>query len=339
MKFTIYKNDIINQLSNLSRVTSKIQPNINIIADNDNIILNSTNGSIILQYKLKANDISGESVSVNAKEIYSLFDRLQGKIEFNNGAIKCGKIKLKIGVEKNIKLEPTSLPFNEGKIINLNNFKEVIKKRLFACSKSEYQEIIKNICINGKEACSTDSNILSLGTFEQEIGEFLIPQEVANEITKCFEGEEIEIAEEGNKVLYKNDNVELISFKVNGAFPKYEQLLPKFTSGGAKINSKDLLKNLEILSLIATENKRVKLTLENNKLLLSVISSNNSGDIEQEIEYTDDKFEVYFNIDYLISMLKNIGSENIIFRFDNPSSACTFETATDYTLIMPMLVK
>ena len=336
MKFTVYKDDIINQLNNLQRVTSKAQPNILIKAEDDFIVLSSTNGSIILEYKIEARNVSGEAVSVNAKEIYSIFDRLQDKIEFDNGKIKCGKIKLQIAIEENIKLEPTSLTFNEGKIINLNNFKEVIKKRLFACRKDDVNAILRSICINGNEVCATDSNVLSLGIFEQEIGNFLISQEVVNEIIKCFDGENIEIAEQGNKVLYKSDNVKIIGFKVVGEYPKYKQIIPHYTCEGVELISKNLLKNLEILKLIVDEYKKIKFTLKENKLLLSVLTTKNIGEIEQEVKYKGENFEAYFNVEYFIDIIKNCNSEKVIMKFDNPISPCTFEANNDYMILMPM---
>lgn len=336
MKFTVYKEDIINQLNNLQRVTSKAQPNIIIKAEDDFIVLSSTNGSIILVYKIEARNVSGEAVSVNAKEIYSIFDRLQDKIEFDNGKIKCGKIKLQIAIEENIKLEPTSLPFNEGKIINLNNFKEVIKKRLFACRKDDVNAILRSICINGNEVCATDSNVLSLGIFEQEIGNFLISQEIVNEIIKCFDGENIEIAEQGNMVLYKSDNVKIIGFKVVGEYPKYKQIIPHYTCKGVELVSKDLLKNLEILKLIVDEHKKIKFTLKENKLLLSVLTTKNIGEIEQDIKYNGKEFEVYFNVEYFINLIKSLDSEKIEMKFDNPISPCTFEANNDYMILMPM---
>lgn len=337
MKFTVYKGDIINQLSNLQRITSKTQPNIIIKSEDDFIILSSTNGSIILEYKIEARNVLGEPISINAKEMYSIFDRLQDKIEFNNGEIKCGKIKLKIRVEENIKLEPTSLPFNEGKIINLNNFKEVIKKRIFACRKDDVNTILRNICINGDEACATDGNVLSLGKFEQEIGNFLISQEIVNEILKCFDGDEIEISEQGNKVLYQSKNVKLIGFKVTGEYPKYKQIIPHYTSKGVELISKDILKNLEIFKLIVDEHKKIKFSLKENKLLLSAITLNNSGDIEQDVEYKDKEFEAYFNVEYFIDVIKNCNAEKVTMKFDNPDSPCTFEANDDYMILMPML--
>ena len=88
--------------------------------------------------------------------------------------------------------------------------------------------------------------------------------------------------------------------------------------------------------MIVDEYKKIKFTLKENKLLLSVLTTKNIGEIEQDIKYNGKEFEVYFNVEYFINLIKSLDSEKIEMKFDNPISPCTFEANNDYMILMPM---
>jgi len=338
MKFKIHQQDLIQPLSNLVRIASKMQPNIQIEAFENNIMkLSATNGSLILEYKIKADEISGEGVNVEAKNFYEIVSRLDKQIEFDNGLIKNGKRKLTIGIDVNINSKVVSLPDKASLNINLIDFKQVVKNRLFACSKQEYAEALRSICINGDEIVTCDSNVLSIGKLKDPIGEILLSQELVWELIKVFDCDSVKMINDNNKLIFFNENITLTGFKVNADYPKYKQLLPKYSSNKIKLPKDEIIKNLELMSIVASKDKpTVSLIFENDKL--QIVNVANKEDVmELDIDFKDDKKQIAFNIEYLKNVLKNSDGD-IELQFENPLSAAIFTTANDYIILMPTKV-
>lgn len=340
MRFKICQKDLIEALTNLVRITSKTQPDIYIKPAEDNyLILSSTNARLILTYKIKADEISGEEISIEAKKFYEIVSRLDGLIEFDNGIIKNKKRKITIGVksENLVKLFDV-LNNKQSIVIDLEDFKKVVKKRLFACSKQEYAEALKSVFINNNEIITCNSNLLSLGKLKEPIDSILLSQETVNEIIKIFKSDKIYFINENNKLIFYNDITTLIGYKVNANYPKYEQLLPKYSTKKIKLPKAEILKNLELMLIVADKEKpNVRLIFNENKLKL-VNSVNNEDVIEVDIDYKGEKREIAFNINYLIDIFKNTDEDNEI-QFINSSSSAVFTTSEDYNLLMPVLIK
>ena len=337
MQFTIGQFELIQPLSNLLRNTSTVQSYVQIEKVNDNEIkLTSSNGSIILQYKLLAKIVAGEPVMVNAREFFDIVSKLDGIIDFNDGLIKNGKRKIKIGVinECHYKLDEIT---KEAKTIDLTDFKSVIKNRLFACAKGEFQQILQCLCINNNEVCATDGNILSIGHFKTDLGELLINQNLANEIIKCFDCNEINLIDDTNKIIFYTDTIKLIGYKVSGLYPKYQQLIPHYDMKPITLNKNEIINNLELMLIVANKTApTVIFNFENNKLTLKERNEASTADVE--VSYDLEPFEIAFNINYLISILKNCTGDGVEMQFNDSLGACVIKTDSDWNLIMPVKI-
>lgn len=337
MQFTIGQFELIQPLSNLLRNTSPQEhyKYVQIEGVNDNEIkLTSSTGSIILQYKLQAKLVTGEPVMVNAKEFFDIVNKLDGVIDFNDGLIKNGKRKIKIGVinECRYKLDEIT---QEPKIIDLTDFKNVIKNRLFACSKQEYQQVLQCLCINNDEVCATDSNIMSIGHFKSDLGELLINQNLANEIIRCFDCENVNLVDDNSKIIFYTDTIKLIGYKVSGIYPKYQQLIPHYEMKPIVLNKNEIINNLELMLIVADKvTPTVIFNFENNKLTLK--ERNEASTAEVELNYDLEPFEIAFNINYLIAVLKNCTGDNVKMQFKDNLGACVIKTEYDHNIIMPV---
>ena len=329
MQFTIGQFELIQPLSNLLRNTSTVQPYVQIERVNDNEIkLTSSNGSIILQYKLLAKIVAGEPVMVNAREFYDIVSKLDGVIDFNDGLIKNGKRKIKIGVVNECRYNIDNIQ-GQAKTIDLTDFKAVIKNRLFACSKQEFQQVLQCLCINNNEVCATDGNIMSIGHFKSDLGELLINQNLANEIIKCFDCNEVNLIDDENKIIFYTDTIKLIGYKVSGLYPKYQQLIPYYNMKPIVLNKNEIINNLELMLIVADKT-------ENNKLTLKERNEASTADVE--VSYDLEPFEIAFNINYLISVLKNCTGDSVEMQFEDSLGACIIKTDSDWNLLMPVKI-
>ena len=339
MQFKVKKDDILLPLSNLVRITSKKQSDIQIEKIEDNTIrLSSTNENLILEYNIKVENVTGEGVMVNAKNLYNIVDKLDGEIEFIDGIIKNKRKQIQIGVKSDLTIRIEAIENKETIDIDLNDFKKVIKNRLYACSKNDFQEALKSICIDGNKIVTCDSNVLSMGEIKQPIGNMLITQELANEIIKIFDGDTIKLVDEDKKLIFIDNNKRLTGYKVATLYPKYQQLLPHYSTAKIKLPKDEIIKNLELMQVVAPKEKPVcKFEFKKDKLLMTN-TANKYDVIELDIENNGIDITIAFNINYFINVLKNSKGE-VEMQVENPLSAAVFTTEEDYNLLMPVSLK
>ena len=135
MKFSILQEDLVTELTNLTRNTDskfEVYSNIYIIKQDKNTIkLQATNGAISMEYKLPAKDVEGEEICINAHKFCDVISRLSGNITFDDGIIKCGKSKIKLDPIKKEKAFKCFVPI-EAPTVELNTtvLKDNLKNRL-----------------------------------------------------------------------------------------------------------------------------------------------------------------------------------------------------------------
>ena len=105
----------------------------------------------------------------------------------------------------------------------------------------------------------------------------------------------------------------LTSKLIDGTFPDYSRVIPTGNDKLLKIDPRSFYAGVDRVATIATEKTRaVKMTLENDKVVLSVTSPDN-GTATEEVaaEYSADGFEIGFNANYLKDILGQIDSDEV----------------------------
>jgi DNA polymerase III subunit beta len=128
---------------------------------------------------------------------------------------------------------------------------------------------------------------------------------------------------------------------IEGKFPNYKQVIPKEHSMDLVLDTAKFLSAIKRMSLVAPEKaESIKLELVNNKAIVSSMAQGlGEAQEEMEIEYTGNKFEVAYNPKYLMEVLKNISTPNIILELSNPMSPGVIKPQSDEEylyVIMPM---
>jgi DNA polymerase-3 subunit beta len=82
--------------------------------------------------------------------------------------------------------------------------------------------------------------------------------------------------------------------------------------------------------------------LTNNSLrLISTNSEQEEAEEELEIAYSGDALDIGFNVTYLIDVLNNVGSDQIVFAFADANSSCLVTVPEDQNykyVVMPMRI-
>ena len=340
MKFKTKQKELCAALQNLARNTTEKMPIFNGILiekhSNDRLKLTATNGAVTMVYKIPATNINGDNVLVNARKFTDIVLRLSGDILLDENTIKSGKSKIKIETYTKDKFVPVEDLEVALVKINGDEFKNALKGRLFACD-NIYNSVISGININKTDVVATNGNVLALYKLSKELPfeAITISKELALEVVKTFETSDIELGMTSNRVKIANGDITIYGHLLQGAYPRYQQLLPT-TRYSVQLDKSMLISMLELLSLTADTTKRY-CTLSFSKNKLTLLTAN--GNTELDVDYTDVDMSINFSINLLLLTLKNINSDVISFKFTTPLNACVIEANQEISLIMPLKVE
>ena len=262
-----------------------------------------------------------------------------------------------------------NLPFVEsGTSLNIDpsSFLKALKLTMFASSNDDSKQLLTGVNFTFKkkylESASTDGHRLAVvlidnkDDFEakeninQESLSVTIPTRSLREIEKLVS---LKSSESSIKLFYDKGQVVLISSNqiittrtLEGSYPNYSQLIPDSFSKLFKFNTKNLIEALERIAVLADQQSSVvKIKLEENDLALISADAQDIGSANESlaVSYSGEKFDIAFNVRYLLEGLKVILSENVILKCNQPTTPAVLvpeDNITAFTyLVMPVQVR
>ena len=216
----------------------------------------------------------------------------------------------------------------------------MIENTIFSSSTQETRYVLNGLLwVNTAEKfelVATDGRRLALATAPalQNSKEFkiIVPSKILNELLKLLtiskpsDEDFIDVTVSTNQISFNMKDTTFISRLIEGNFPNYEQVIPNKKNVVLKANAKDLLSSTKRAALCAGDlGGTVKYALSNNLLGISASSSKMDFSDELKVECECEDFNTSFNPQYLIDVLKIIGSDNVIFSFVNGSNPVLVE--------------
>lgn len=173
----------------------------------------------------------------------------------------------------------------------------------------------------------------------------IIPRKTVSELRIILESNDNEIAVSVSetKVRFATSEMTLTSKVIDGTFPDYTRVIPVGNHKRLEVDAASFSQSVDRVSTISSERARaVKLTLTNNKLILSV-NSPESGAANEElpVNYDDDSLEIGFNAKYLQEISSQVDGKNAVFLFNTPSDPVLMRENDDNSaiyVVMPMRV-
>tara|TARA_B100000963_G_scaffold349391_1_gene358390 strand:+ start:505 stop:1620 length:1116 start_codon:yes stop_codon:yes gene_type:complete len=371
MKFKISRSNLFKTLSHLQGIVDKknslpILANILIEAENNKLILSSTDMDISIIEKINCNVLENGSTTINAQIFYDIVRKIDDNNEIeiisNNG-------KLLTLRSNGSRFSLASLPKedypiiekdNSGVdiIINSNILFKLIDKTKFAISNEETRYFLNGLYFNVNN--ENNKNIVTLvGTDGHRLAKFshkiegqidqvpgvIIPKKTIYELSKLLSefDDDIKISISSNKIVFIIGAITFISKLIDGSFPDYKRVIPSDNNNILKINRDKLLSAVDRVSTIANEKTPViKFKLLTNVLNLNTFNSENSTASEDlNVDYQGDEIEIGFNSKYIMDIVNNLEDENIAINLkDNASPVIAQENLnTDLVyVLMPMRV-
>ena len=189
----------------------------------------------------------------------------------------------------------------------------------------------------------------NLSVQSEERASFILPKKPATLLKNLLAKEEglIRLQFDDNNAYVRCANCEMVCRLIEGRYPNYNSVIPKENPFQVTIDRMFLLNALKRVSVFSNQSSRlIKLHLEDNLLTVSAQDIDFSTSAEERIpcEYNGDELSIGFKATYLIDILGNISSTDVILQLADPSRAGLIlplenqENEDLLMLLMPMML-
>ncbi len=367
MKFTIEKNVILENLSNVVKAISakNIIPILNGIKfelEKDGLYLTASDSELTIKAFIDKKDIKKieeeGSIIIQSKYIldiirkmptdevnFELMDGLKIKISSDNSQYDLNCLDSK--EYPSVKLEEVDKPI----VLSGDIFKSIISQTSFAISTQELRPLLTglnfNIVGDVLECIATDSyrlakkNVKLEKPVEDDIN-IVIPGRNIMELDKIIVDEEpVEMHVFSNKVLFKYKNIIFQSNLLSGTYPNTSNLIP--TDFAIIVNTKlsDYFSAIDRAALLTQSKDKniVKMRIKGNQMVINSYASE-IGKVEEKLEVESSKdasIDISFSAKYMLDALKTMKDEDILILLNGEVKPIVIKSVTDESLIQLIL--
>ncbi len=377
MKIKISKQAFVNGLQQVlnvvgSRSSLPILGNVLLVAKANILELTTTNLDMGIRCKVKAEVAQEGKITLPVKKLASIVKSLpHSEIDLEcteqQAKLSSGRSKFRImGMQDH---EFPNLPLftqNEACVVEQKLLAKMLKQVSYSHSTDENRYLLNGVLFTFKTnenkttltLVATDGRRLSLceevvdGKVSSENAEFILPAKTVGELERLLQNTApVKIYFNDKQVAFDlglepsaidsglMDSIYLVSKKVEGRFPNYQQVIPKTTEHRVKIERELLLECIQRAALVASdENNVVKLKISDN-LLEILASSPEYGEAHEtmSIDYTGATVQVAFNPQFLTDPLRALNQDEIFFEFKDELSPGVFKTLEKFLcVVMPL---
>ncbi|OGS96322.1 MAG: DNA polymerase III subunit beta [Gallionellales bacterium RIFCSPLOWO2_02_FULL_57_47] len=342
--------------------TLPILSNVLIEKDADKIRFTATDLEIQISTNINKTSSDQETfaITVGGKKIQDILrilpDQSQVSVEIkeNKAIIKYNKSKFSLQTLPAQDFPKLSNQLENAKkiVLSQTKLKNLLESVHYAMAQQDVRYYLNGVLLiidNDKlKVVATDGHRLAYneGKIEgkHEKTEIILPRKAVAELCKLLSDSEdiVELEFTSQQVKAVFSDVVLVSKVIEGKFPDYERVIPKYTN--QLIMDRTLIQQaLQRAAILSNEKFRgVRFVLTEKNL--SIISSNSEQEEAQEeieTEYHGEALDIGFNINYLLDGLNNIESGHVVLSFGDPNSSILIthpENKEFRYVVMPMRI-
>lgn len=367
MKFTIEKNILLENLSNVVKAisTKNIIPILNGVKfelSEDGLYLTASDSELTIRSFIEKKEITNiekeGSIIIQSKYIldiirkmpsdlinFELMDGLKIKISSDNSQYDLNCLDPK--EYPSLKLEESKNPI----LLKGNVFKTIINQTSFAISTQELRPLLTglNFKIVGDvfECIATDSyrlakkNVKLDNPSEEDIN-IVIPGKNIIELDKIItEDEIVEMHVFSNKILFKYKNIIFQSNLLSGTYPNTSNLIPNDFSIIVNTNLDSYYSAIDRAALLTQSKDKniVKMKIKDSKMIINSYASE-IGKVEEKLDIetsNDANIDISFSAKYMLDALKTLKDDDILILLNGEVKPIVIKSVTDESLIQLIL--
>jgi DNA polymerase III subunit beta len=340
MKATIERATLLKSLSHVQSVVERR----NTIPILSNVLIEaSADGSL----KLMATDLDlqivdrveaqVETAGATTVPAHTLFDIVRKLPEGSQVSLSAAEGKMLV-VAGRARFNLATLPRDDFPVIAegelptkfelpAETLKQIIDKTRFAISTEETRYYLNGIFFHVSDeaqpvlkAAATDGHRLARVTVTRPDGaqgmpDVIVPRKCVGELRKLLDEVDgtVGVSLSASKIRFDLGTAVLTSKLIDGTFPDYSRVIPTGNDKLLKLDPQSFMEGVDRVATIASEKTRaVKMSLEKDKVTLSVTSPEN-GTAAEEVsgEYSSEGFDIGFNARYLLDILGQIEGDTV----------------------------
>lgn len=350
MKFSVNQEKLFACLQSLigvvpTKSTFPVLTNILLEANNNKLKLSATDLEIAAVTQIDAQVANSGSITVPAKQFFEIIKQLPPlnvdlDVASNKVSIKCDKSRFNIiGLPKED--FPKIPEINKEKNVKLSSriLQNIIKKTIFAVSTDSSRPDLCGVFFQMSgdklKVVTTDAHRLAmLETMIPPISqnsELLLSPKGLNIVNRMLSNQDTEITLrfDDSYSQFSFENTQVYARHIEGPYRDYEKAIPKN-------NKKTLLVNVDLFAaavrrvaiLSDTFTHQIRLSLKADSIELSS-QTVDIGEAKETIaaQFKGEDMEIGYNASYLLDIIKNIDSEEMI---------CYLNTSLSAALINPV---
>ena len=233
-----------------------------------------------------------------------------------------------------------------------------ITKTLFATADDELRPVMNGVFIELTNSSLTfvASDAHKLVRYQRNdvkpgaSASFILPKKPAALLKNILpkESNDIQIEFDDKNAVFTLTNFTLVSRLVEGNYPSYNSVIPTDNPNSLTIDRLELYNALRRVSVFANQaSNLVKLSITGNQLTVSAQDLDFSISAYERLsgQYDGDDLEIGFKSTFLIEILSNLSSGDVIFKLSDPSRAgimvpaeTEIEGEDILMLLMPMMI-
>lgn len=159
-----------------------------------------------------------------------------------------------------------------------------------------------------------------------EVAEFIMPKKPLNLLKNILSNSENEVTIEYNEsnAKFSFDNSVLICRLIDGKYPNYEAVIPKENPNKLTLDRSLFLNSVRRVSIFSSKTThQIRLKMAGTELNISAEDLDFSNKAEERLQcnYEGDDMQIGFNSRFLLEMLSNLNSNEVLLEMSLPNRA------------------
>lgn len=209
-----------------------------------------------------------------------------------------------------------------------------ISNTIFATSNDELRPAMTGVYVSLNNThttfVATDGHRLiryrRVDIVSEENASIIIPRKALNLLKSTLPSENVAVTLEFNSsnAHFKFNNIRMICRLIDERFPDYENVIPQDNENEMTIDRVELLSSLRRIAIYANKTTyQVGLKLTGSELQISAEDQDFSNEATERLssEHEGEDIEIGFNAKFLVEILSNISSKEVVFKFGAPNRA------------------
>lgn len=161
----------------------------------------------------------------------------------------------------------------------------------------------------------------------QNASNFIIPKKPLNQMKNILTGddeEKVNVRFNEENAFFTFNNVNVICRLIEGKYPNYDAVIPKDNSGTLTVDRQALLSAMRRVSIYANQSThQVRFAITGQEMVLSAEDLDFSNEAKERMActYDGENLEIGFNSRFIIEMLNNLNTEEVVFKLESPGRA------------------